>query len=334
MEKEKKNRSWKRLAALTAIFSIIFCFSGCLRYRTTATVHKDGTVDIEILYAMVNSYENANDVASAGLNFDEIKDKAELGWSLEEYHGDQGDEYDYYGYYLRKEGIKMEDLPKELKALDLGFENFTLTEENGEYVLNWDASSSTSEAGSAEDDSGALLMDGYMEFVLKVPGKVYTNNATSTSGKTLTWNLLSQPSPYARFKLTGGGTPIWLIVAIAVVCAGIIAAVVIVIVNKNKNKYVPTYRTPSELAAIDLNQNNNWNAASDEELFAERDRYEEESSDDSFAPVDDTYETEDKPDDVLTPSSMSSNPNTPIWARPSSNQDTSFRDSDHDSGLF
>lgn len=242
MGRKTNHWKWLKLTSVMMIVMMILSFTGCIRYQTTATVHKDGTVDIEILYATLESAQGAT---SSVLDADKIKSMANLGWTVEDYEDTSSDGYYYSGYTLHKENIKLEDLQGELVATGLGFDGFLLTQEDDMYLMNWDASSQTSEA----EKTGASLdsVDGYLKFVLKVPGAIKSENATSRNGKTLEWNLLENTSPFCKFKLTGGGFPIWAIIVIGVVVVGGIVALILVLRNKKKNEYIPTYRTQSEL---------------------------------------------------------------------------------------
>ena len=247
MEKKTRLQKWLKLSCVMMIFAMILSFTGCIRYKMAATVHKDGTVDIEILYAALDSGKSV---------FDEQKIKAtkEHGWIVEDYQEETSDGYTYIGYTIRKNAIKLEDMANELLALDLGFDGFSLAKDGEEYVLNWDASEQTAEATNG---GSSLSFGGYIKFVLNVPGAIGTNNASSVKGKTLEWDLLEKSAPFCKFKLTGGGLPIWAIVGLIILGIGAVVGVVLLVLwlrKRKKERYIPTYRTRSELAAIDANE--------------------------------------------------------------------------------
>ncbi len=250
MEKKTKLQKWMKLSCVMMIFAMILSFTGCLRYKMGATVHKDGTVDIEVLYAALDSGSSV---------FDEQKIKAAKGyeWIVEDYLDESSDGYTYVGYTIRKNGIKLEELASELAALDLGFEGFSLTKDGEEYVLNWDASAQTSEATKGGSVGSLDSFDGYIKFVLNVPGAIGTNNASSVKGKTLEWDLIEKSEPFCKFKLTGGGLPIWAIVLLVILGVGAVVGGVLFVLwlrKRKKERYIPTYRTRTELAAIDANE--------------------------------------------------------------------------------
>lgn len=320
MEEKTNTKRWLKISVIMMIFTMILSFSGCLRYKTTATVHKDGTVDVEILYAVIDSAD------SGSVDWDAIKSVSKIGWTVEEYY-DNSDDYVYRGYTLSKDGIVLTDLADELIATNLGFEGFTLKQEDETYILNWDASSETSSASSSGGSSNSLeSMDGYMKFILKVPGAVESDNATSRKGKTLEWDLIETPAPFCKFKLTGGGLPIWAIVLISVVVVGGIIALVVVLRNKKKNQFIPTYRTQEELDAMFRNEPARfpedpmqWEAEQAQSPFARPVSVPQtmsEETEENFLSDESDYGTHTYDDDILKPEF-----NTPIWAKPLSEEE-------------
>ena len=323
MERKTNHRKWVKLSMIMMIVTMILSFTGCIRYKTTAEIHKDGTVDLEILYATL---ESAQGGSADILDVEKLKSMSNLDWSVEAYEDTTDDGYCYRGYTLTKANIKLEDLQSELRETDLGFDNFTLVQEDDLYIINWDASE---QKDSAEKSGGSLdSVDGYMKFVLKVPGAIETNNATSRNGKTLEWDLLETPSPFCKFKLTGGGFPIWAIIVIGVVVVGGIVALIIVLRNKKKNAYIPTYRTQSELDAMNIQSPSNLNEQMPPEkpvspfaspIVPDFSKHEPERTPDYFtsAPAREIPEetTHSFDNDILKPEVK-----LPIWANPLSEE--------------
>ena len=245
----------RRLLAIAMVFAIILCFTGCIRYKTTASVHKDGTVDIFIVYATIDSSELMGDSEGDGdvvVNNDdeneELNEKIEFveaaGWDVGKYTGEENDKYKYVGFSASKEGIALEDLAEELQALELGYEDLTLKKDGDLYILDWDASSNTEETEEQGLEAASIRSyGGYMTFVLQLPAKAKDNNATKVEGKTLEWDLFKMKEPiHCEFKLTGGGFPMWivgLIIGGIVIAAGIVAA--ILIMKKKKEAPAPAY---------------------------------------------------------------------------------------------
>ena len=195
---QKKTRTIRKLSVFVLVFAIIFALTGCLRYEARARVNADGTVDFSFVYAM--SSELGSDMGSG--TKDAQKMFADAGWDLEEYKEDK-----YTGFRAIKKHIAMEDLQKELEKTN-SFEGFSLREhDDGEYILEWNVDSITSDASSQGVSSDYLKQyGGFMRFVLEVPGKVIeTNGKTSDNGKTIEWDFFElKESVYARFTVGGG----------------------------------------------------------------------------------------------------------------------------------
>ncbi|MBR2749882.1 MAG: hypothetical protein IKD90_01965 [Clostridiales bacterium] len=238
--KVNKKPLLKKLLAVMLISAIVFALSGCIRYNATMKVGSDGSIDIDILYAVydTSSLSDSDDDSSlsSGIKEDQVEALEEAGWKVKEYSKDS-----YKGYELIKKGIKAAELEEDVKSADVGFDKFSFTEKKGVYTLDWDVSNNTSEASSSGVDLSKLAeYGGYMKVVLELPNKPENSNATDTSdgGKTLEWDMFKMDEPiHCEFKITGGsGFPVWIIGVIiggVIVAAGIVVA--IILINKKKS---------------------------------------------------------------------------------------------------
>lgn len=247
-------KTFKKSLAVMLVFAIIMCFTGCIRYSMTASVHKDGTVDFTFIYATMDTSDMMGTDSSDDEDDESEPDYAEMmekfedaDWDCEDYEGEKGDETDYLGFKATKEGIDLEDLADELAELGEGFDKFTIEEEKGVYTLEWDIDGITSEAEGMSVTSDALkTYGGYMKFVLELPGKAKDNNATDVSkdGKTLEWDFFEMDEAiYCEFDLKAtGGFPGWLIgviIGAAVIVVGVIVAIIIMNSKKKKGGDAP-----------------------------------------------------------------------------------------------
>jgi hypothetical protein len=247
-------KTFKKSLAVMLVFAIIMCFTGCIRYSMTASVHKDGTVDFTFIYATMDTSEMMGTDSSDDEDDESEPDYAETmkkfedaDWDCEDYEGEKGDETDYLGFKATKEGIDLEDLADELAELGEGFDKFTIEEEKGVYTLEWDIEGLTSEAEGMNVTSDALkTYGGYMKFVLELPGKAKDNNATDVSkdGKTLEWDFFEMDEAiYCEFDLKAtGGFPGWLIgviIGAAVIVVGVVVAIIIMNSKKKKGGDAP-----------------------------------------------------------------------------------------------
>ena len=238
----EKRTSLKKFSAIMLVFAIIVCFTGCLRSSYTATINTDGTADVTFLYAILEDYATG---------IEDSRDKLEEG--LEDFDYDyEIDEYDedgFVGFTVSVEGIELEEF-EEVFSDAFGIEGFTLEEDDGVYTLDWDAGSTTDEASSSGISSDTLEQyDGYMKFVLELPGKPIDDNATKSKGNTLEWDLMElDENIYCEFDLSKSSSIPWgliigIIVGVIVVAA--IIAVIVIIMKKKKNAPAPAPVTPT-----------------------------------------------------------------------------------------
>ena len=256
----------KKLASATLIGGIVLSLAGCVRFKTTASVKKDGTCDITILYATIDmsssvESDDSDMVVTTSSDNDEEQEVQrkkfkDLGWIVADYLDDEKEDQKYIGYTLTKDGVALEELADELRDLpDMGFEKFTLEQDGDVYIIDWDVTSSQEKAEGNQLESGTMKMSGgYMQFELKLPAGAKEQNASKEDDGVYTWNILDMKEPvHCEFTLKGGnGFPMWVIGVIAggvVIIAGVVVA--IIIMNKKKNEPSPVVAAPAPAASSD-----------------------------------------------------------------------------------
>lgn len=238
MEKTSFSRI-KKLSAVMLVFAIIFCLTGCIRYEAKTSVKKDGTCDFSFTYAIDTSLAGEN--GGSGMGTEQAQaafEESESDWEVDEY-SDGG----FKGFTATLSDVALEDLQDELDATG-SFKNFSLEydEDSDSYTLDWEVSSVTDQAKSSSVSADTLEQyNGYMKFVLELPGKVIESNGEEKNGgKTVEWNLFDvKDSIHAEFNLksSGGSLPIGLILGIigGVVAVAAIVVVIVLVMKKKKN---------------------------------------------------------------------------------------------------
>ena len=188
----------KQTAILLIIAIAVFCFTGCVRLRSTVKIRGDGTSDITLLFAIKNS--SYNDVAD---NLEEIIDSLESeGWETDVYNED-----DFTGYTSTLRNVKLSEIEDRINSSgqlsEIGLTGFDISIDGSRYTMRWNTSGLTSINGM---DIPAGLFDngGFIELVLDLPVKPdYYSQPTDISddGKTLTWDLMQQPDIDIGFTL-------------------------------------------------------------------------------------------------------------------------------------
>ena len=256
----------KKMLALMLVFAIVLCFSGCVRYKVSAKVNKDGTADVTFLYATMDTKgmmssgddEQDGDEDSGELTIDSSTDddnaeqKAkfeEAGWTVEDYADEEKEDKKYYGFTATKEGVKLDELEAEFAALGLEEGKFSFSEKDGVYTLDWDASGNTEKLTEQGVETTMLKSyGGYMTFEMELPGKVIENNATKVEGKLYQWDMLKMTEPiHCEFNLKSSGFPMWIIGVIiggVILAAGIVVAIIIM-GKKKKDTPAPAYAAPA-----------------------------------------------------------------------------------------
>ena len=188
----------KQTAILLIIAIAVFCFTGCVRLRSTVKIRGDGTSDITLLFAIKSS--SYNDVAD---NLEEIIDSLESeGWETDVYNED-----DFTGYTSTLRNVKLSEIKDRINSSgqlsEIGLTGFDISIDGSRYTMRWDTSELTSINGM-EIPAGLFDNGGFIELVLDLPVKPdYYSQPTDISddGKTLTWDLMQHPNIDIGFTL-------------------------------------------------------------------------------------------------------------------------------------
>lgn len=200
MGKKETLLSMRKLLAVFLILSMLLALAGCVRYSVGCTVNSDGTVNLTYLYAL---NDMADSLGDSGWE-EEKKQFESKGWSTRDYTGDgSSDTSSYNGFVATKGGIPIEQVQTEIRALGEGFETFTLTVDDDVYTIEWDTDSvdaMLSDEGSSFGDLATY--GGYMKFTLELPTKPISQNATSSKGSRLEWDISEMDEPiHCEFEL-------------------------------------------------------------------------------------------------------------------------------------
>ena len=253
-KKSTKSLYLRKVIVATLVLAVLLCLSGCVRFKATAKITKDGKADITILYATMSSSEafSFDDTPSPDTDDMEefrsqMKHLEELDWNVSPYNKD-----DYKGFTATKEGIDIEDLADELDDTDLGFDGFTIEKEGKLYVIDWDPEKVNDKISANGLDNQTLSSyGGYMTFSLELPYAAEDDNATDSKseGKKLTWELnnLDEDTIHCEFKLgkekgaAGGGFPMWgigLIIGGVVIIVGLVVMIIILSMRSKQTRAV------------------------------------------------------------------------------------------------
>ncbi len=220
------------MSLLVLVVMAAFCFSGCIRFRTTVGFKNNGKADLSLIYAYYSDlYDSVKD---------DLEEKAEAfeddGWEVNKYKKN-----DYTGYEFTLTNVYINNLEEvftsdAMELMDL--DDFELTKEGSTYTILWNTN--VSDALSGEDITSADIEDlnGFMEVVIELPNGAIESNATKVSkdGKTLTWDLIAEDEVEVTFSLVNVGLIVGIVIGVVVLLLAAAAVVIILIVVKNKKK--------------------------------------------------------------------------------------------------
>ena len=222
---------------ILCVLCMIIC-SGCMRFDTTLDIKSDGTVDVSMVYAVMNMDTGDGTNPTENESYDEaMSELTEQGWTAEKY-----DEDNYIGFKCSKKGLPLDNLQEALQGAEENMEmnegGLNITKSGNNYVLDWDVLGEEGNEELADYKSYFSSYGGYMQVVIKLPSKPKSSNATSTEdgGKTLIWDLLTlQENIHCEFSLSIWGTIIkWALIALGAIIAIIVIILIIKKVTANK----------------------------------------------------------------------------------------------------
>ncbi len=245
----------KALAAVALVFALLMMCS-CMRMEMGIVINEDGTAkvfsEVTMSEATLTQLEQTKEEFMQSLRESEDSEQYE-GWEMEEVErivsGEIGDET-YIGMRYYKTGT-LEEVVAELGDTDESSNiTFDTRKENGENIVN--ITLTNNEGGSAGGEVEEYVSQGMMTtyFTVTVPTEITSSNGViSADKKTATWDILDIISGADKEKnmvvsYKDAGSPVLMIVLIAVGAVVLIGIVVAVIVICGKKKPQPVADTP------------------------------------------------------------------------------------------
>ena len=222
----------KAISVMVLLTLAAFCFTGCVRFRTSMNIKSNGKADLTVIYGYYNELIDS-DVES------EMEDLADAfeddGWTVDDYK-----KGDYEGYTFTMTNVKVKDFEDVFNAdcftEDLELGDFELTKKGSTYTINWDTNvvGDLNEEGITSED--LKTYGGFMEVEITLPSPATDDNATEVSkdGKTYTWDLLDGEEVELTFTLINVGLIIAICAIVFVVFAAAAVVVILLIVKKKK----------------------------------------------------------------------------------------------------
>ena len=222
----------KAISVMVLLTLAAFCFTGCVRFRTSMNIKSNGKADLTVIYGYYNELIDS-DVES------EMEDLADAfeddGWTVDEYK-----KGDYEGYTFTMTNVKVNDFEDIFNAdcftEDLELGDFELSKKGSTYTINWDTNvvGDLNEEGITSED--LKTYGGFMEVEITLPSPATDDNASEVSkdGKTYTWDLLDGDEVELTFTLINVGLIIAICAIVFVVFAAAAVVVILLIVKKKK----------------------------------------------------------------------------------------------------
>lgn len=222
----------KAISVMVLLTLAAFCFTGCVRFRTSMNIKSNGKADLTVIYGYYNELIDS-DVES------EMEDLADAfeddGWTVDDYK-----KGDYEGYTFTMTNVKVNDFEDIFNAdcftEDLELGDFELTKKGATYTINWDTNviGDLNEEGVTSED--LKTYGGFMEVEITLPSPATDDNASEVSkdGKTYTWDLLDGDEIELTFTLINIGLIVAICAIVFVVFAAGAVVVILLIVKKKK----------------------------------------------------------------------------------------------------
>lgn len=222
----------KAVSVMIVLVMTVFCFTGCIRFRTTMNIRGNGKADLALIYAFHKELIEGDVEDELGDVIDALEDE---GWTVDDYK-----KGDYIGYQFTMKDVKVTDFEEIFNSdaftdeLEMG--DFELTKNGSTYTILWDTGISSDTGVEGLSASDLLEYGGFMEVVIVLPSAPKSENASevSSDGKTLTWNLLEDDEVEVTFTLVNTVLIIVIAAAVFVLMAGAAAVVLVIVLKKKK----------------------------------------------------------------------------------------------------
>lgn len=220
----------KKATIMMAFLVLAICLTGCMRFNTSITIKGNGKMDVNMLFAsMDTSSYTDGDSSSSGLTPEQKKQYQDDGWDVQDYSSDG-----YTGFTLSKKNVDLKDINATMKQTSENTNqssNFSIKREGLKYVLKWQVYSDSDKGSMSQAAPYIKQAGGYMKFTLNLPSKAISSNATTVTndGKTLEWDLLNLGGD-GTIEATYSLISIPLVIVLVVVAVLLIAAAVVVVI--------------------------------------------------------------------------------------------------------
>lgn len=254
-----------KIKSVGLLVVLAFCLTGCVKFNTNMSIHKDKSMDFEMIYALDTSMFGSEEVIST--DDEDIKAMEDKGFKVEKYS-----ENSLSGIRLTK---NIKNIDKISNTEDSEFSLSGILDTNDEYLfkvkkglfkniytakLKFDSSDSSLDNGSSDLDDdydsdtdmdfgdsfdySSLMNNLDLSVSVSLPYKAISSNATSTANndKDLTWKLNAQNVQYIEFEFAlynmttiFGGIGIIVLLFVFI----IVALIFLNKNNKNENSNIP-----------------------------------------------------------------------------------------------
>ena len=222
----------KALSVMIVLVMTVFCFTGCIRFRTTMNIKGNGKADLSLIYAIHEELVEGDVEDDLGDVVDALEDE---GWTVDDYK-----KGDYIGYQFTMKDVKVTDFEEIFNSdafvdvLEMG--DFELTKNGSTYTILWETDVVSGVEADGISASDLLEYGGFMEVVIGLPSAPKSENATkvSSDGKTLTWNLMEEDEVEVTFTLVNTVLIIVIAAAVFVLIAGAAVVVLVIVLKKKK----------------------------------------------------------------------------------------------------
>ena len=230
----------RRFLILIPILILAFVLSGCIQTVVSLDIKEDLSADVDIKVGIDEDYY---DMVGGDSAFSEVNLGESEGFIVSSYSAD--------GFKGMEAKGSVSDLTSGSDALgDMMGNDFIRVGQTSDgkktIELNVPANSfadgiSGTSGYSMEDLSSYGKMD--LRLIVTLPYEVKETNATSRSGNTLTWDLLTfEGTEMTAYAEQGGfAFPIWLIIVIIVAAAAVVAIFLLLHFRKNKQAAAGSY---------------------------------------------------------------------------------------------
>lgn len=251
----------KKMILLVMVLIATIVMAGCMQMVVDINIHEDMSADISTRVGIATEYY---DMVGGDEAFGEMDNMEADGFKSQPYEAD--------GFKGIEISGSVSDITKPNEALStVSSDTFiTVEEKNGKTYVTMDLPMSDLNE-SFEGGTGGSLEEFAqygnpdMRIVVTFPYDVTEHNASSVSGKTLTWNLLEvkDGSLHAVVEVPKKGGSLVKGLILAVVVLAIIAITIIVLskMNKNKKKAASTATfEPNKESTFEANQESTYEA--------------------------------------------------------------------------